>query len=400
MKPSIADYEWLTSEEGQTCLESARPLADDPLAMISKLRKTLSAAQSHLVAEQIRLRLRAKSKFRHADRMLFTAISLEQSTGEALSQQKALRFSPFGRTADLCCGIGGDLFDLARCSTSSGIDRDPVLVRLCRFNLKATDAEAEVICGDAAQFDIANVDAWHIDPDRRASGTRTLATSHFSPSIAQITPLVQQNPNAALKLAPGTRFESPVEVPLELEWLGHGRECQQQIAWFGELANNPTNRSATVLDQSGALLGRVVGNPTDLPRCIPFDQYVIEPHAAVVAAGLVGLFAAEQRLSAVDRQVAYLTGDRPVHSCGAGCFEVLAAMPFDQRTVRFELRRLGIVASEIKKRAVDVEPRKLKGCLGGHDGLPGVLILTPHEGQIHAVITRRLRRVPQSAAVN
>ena len=91
-------------------------------------------SRTHLVLEQVDLRRRATAKFTHADRMFFTRIGLEQATDEWVAAYKASRFttqragssSTPGVFADLCCGIGGDLFALAQNATAIGIDRDPI----------------------------------------------------------------------------------------------------------------------------------------------------------------------------------------------------------------------------------------------------------------------------------
>lgn len=389
LSAKLCDYEWLTSAEGQAWLEIARPLAADPLALVSRLRAALTPEQARLIAAQTELQHRAQRKFTASNRMLFTRLGLEQATGETIARYKAQRFAGFHSTADLCCGIGGDLIGLAGCTVAAGYDRDRLTSYVCQYNLRSLGYDAAVNCEEASHVNVLGFDAWHIDPDRRASGRRTIDPCHYAPNLEQIEKLIHGNPNAAVKLAPASVFNSHLDWPFELQWLGHGRECQQQVAWFGCLAKEPGMRTATVLDECGQELGQVVGKGTEPLDVAPLGSYLIEPHAAVIAAGLVGAFASQSNLHLLDRRVGYLTSDEPRRIAWAGCFEVILAIPFDERNLRAELKARNLAPKEIKKRYVQTDPQQLAKRLGNTGDIPCTLILTPLADQIVALVTKR-----------
>src|SRR5437667_8104159 len=109
----LATLDWLQSPDGEQAMRRAADLLGDPLAAVTALRRVWTREQSAAAIRQAELRRRARSKFGHADRMLFEAEALEQASGETLARWRARRFRPFERAADLGCGIGGDTLALA-----------------------------------------------------------------------------------------------------------------------------------------------------------------------------------------------------------------------------------------------------------------------------------------------
>ena len=183
----LADIEWLTGDEAGVVLaelaESTGPLH----SAVARLRRTFTAAQTHLLLEQVDLRRRAAAKFTKPAQMFFTRVGLEQSTDEWTARYKAQHFlstPPFSNStaptvADLCCGIGGDLLALAESASAIGIDLDPIPAHFAAIN-----TAARVLQTDVTAFDFDGVDAWHIDPDRRATGQRTTNLDYYQPDVA------------------------------------------------------------------------------------------------------------------------------------------------------------------------------------------------------------------------
>jgi hypothetical protein len=63
--------------------------------------------------------------------------------------------------------------------------------------------------------------------------------------------VLHDNPNAAIKLAPAVQAPSAWQASAEFERISSRRECRQQVAWFGNLAQRPGKRLATVAVGSG-----------------------------------------------------------------------------------------------------------------------------------------------------
>jgi methylase of polypeptide subunit release factors len=133
---SIETADWLTRGQADRWLTEAQErltAGQELVRVVAGLRRWLAEPQAAAVLEQLELRVRARTKFSLASRMLFTRRGLEQATSEALSAYKSTRFDRQG-VADLCCGIGGDLMGLGQGRECLALDDDPVAILLARYN--------------------------------------------------------------------------------------------------------------------------------------------------------------------------------------------------------------------------------------------------------------------------
>jgi hypothetical protein len=336
--------------------------------------------------------------------------------------------------ADLCCGIGGDLLALAQRGSVVGVERDPVTAALASANLRAvagrpalrapvadkstegwgesTWQDAQIIVADAAEFRVAHCAAWHIDPDRRPAGRRTTRVELHDPAPDVVARLLDECPNAAIKLAPAVEFGTKTNgnragvsnVPwrqAELEWISRKRQCRQLVAWFGSLAGDPGRRRATRLTSqlTSHLNGRApdlvaatfVGSPCmESPVASAIGRYVFGPDVALLAADLTGALAAALQLQCVGSGVAYLTADEPRDSQLLDSFEVLDVMPYQARALKTWLRSRGIGRLEVKKRGVDLDPARVQRELQVPGDEQATLLVCRIRGKTTAILTRRV----------
>jgi THUMP domain-containing protein len=358
---------------------------------LSRLRKDLSHERAHLVTEQVELRRRARDKFSLAEQMFFTRKGLEQATDELIAAYKAQRFQAGKPIVDLCCGIGGDLISLARRATAQGVDRDPVAALLAATNVSAhglADTQCSVVTNDVFQVPIGGA-AWHCDPDRRAEGRRATRGELFEPPLESLVRLLDESGQAAIKLAPATDVPAAWCEAAELEWLGSRGECRQQVAWFGRLARNCGQRSATIVAPRG--VRTIVGDVShSLPPPAELGRFVFEPHPAVLAAQLTGVLCREYSLAPIAPGIAYLTGDRHVDDLALDVFEVHDLLPFDRKRLKAYCRDHRRGRLEIKKRGVNLDPQRLRTeIIGCGDGAATILI-APIAGQVRAIVATRL----------
>jgi hypothetical protein len=402
----LADYEWLTGREAGAILEE---LAADktPLHIaIAHLRGRFTTTQTHLLLEQIELRRRATAKFTQAHQMFFTRLGLEQATDEWTARYKASRFAQqaTGITpavfADLCCGIGGDLIALSAIVTTIGIDRDPIAAHFAAVN-----SGTNIRTIDVTTFDMESVTAFHIDPDRRPGTRHRSRVSHRTtsldwsePNLATIEQLLEQVPNAAIKLAPACEVPSAWTTRCELEWISRDRECRQLVAWHGNLALTPAHHRATILPPSASWAVHPPGPPrtiTGQPKQpIPItdkpNRYIFDLDPAVLAAKLKGVLAAEHNLSALGGASTYLAGDQPIADSALTCFAVEHVIPFRVDKLAKHLRTHNIGQLEIKKRGVDLDPDKLRRDLKLRGDNATTLLITPIAGRATAILASRV----------
>jgi len=321
MTRNISDIDWLIEGPGRERLDLLTAESPDPselVALTGRLRKEFSAAQTHLLLEQLRLRERGLAKFADARSLFFTDLGLQQSTDSAVARYKADRFRQATADAqdvsllDLCCGIGGDLLALAELgSPIVGVDRDRLTAALAAANCLARGFDpprVRVDEADVTELFISPGCFWHLDPDRRPVGRRTTRVELHEPSAAWVESLIDRAPNGALKLAPAAEVPAEWSDGAELEWIGRARQCRQLVVWLGSLARSPGQRAATVVttpvnstDPVEAV--RIVGDSRRPERLTDsVGQYIFDPDPTVLAADLLGTLADRHELSVVDRQ--------------------------------------------------------------------------------------------------
>jgi hypothetical protein len=396
MPESLDDYRWLVSEDAAPWLEDLASTTHPTVALVRRLRRQLSPDRTRLVLEQCQLRRRAAAKFDAAPRLFFTRQGLEQATDQWIARAKAQRFPAHQELVDLCCGVGGDLFALAEQGRVTGVDLDPIHALLATANadrLGLATCHAET--GDARTWALDSCSAWHIDPDRRPGGRRTAQACRSEPSLEVILSRLNSRPHAALKLAPAADLPVACQTLCERQWLGSRRECRQQVAWFGTLAQHPARRTAMVVQREGHVSALLVGHdapPSPVARRVM--RFLHEPHACVLAAQLGPELAERFDLHAVDPRVAYLTGDDPINDLRMSTFQVTDVLPFDMRLLRDIVRSRSLGQLEVKKRGVDVDPDKVRRQLQGRGDASATLILTPHANAVLAVLAQRIQQPP------
>ena len=391
---NIDDFRWLVSGDAVPWLEKAAHTADDPDSLLKTtvaLRRDLGRARSHLAIAQIQLRRRGKVKFSQADRMFFTRQLLEQATDEQIGAYKAARYPESREILDLCCGIGGDLISLARRSVTRGVDCDPIAALLAAANCESLGLTSTSIhVEDAHQIPIADFAVWHLDPDRRPEGHRTTRLTSHEPDLATIERLLAVNRQGAIKLAPACSVPEHWRGEADLEWIGNRGECRQLVAWFGDLARYPGQRTATVLSNGALAACSIRGDAHgEIPLAEHVGRYVFEPHSAVLAADLTGVLAAEYGLRAIAPDICYLTSDEAVESPMLTRFEVSETMPFNFRKLRTHLRQLGIGRLEIKKRGVRLSPEQVHSELALVGDGAATMLLMPMGKKVLAILCQR-----------
>jgi len=402
------DFRWLISDQAAPILiEAQEAIANqvNPLRVAKKLRKHISPERSALVMEQAKLRIRAKKKFTHPENMFFTRRGLEQSSGKLIAQYKAMRFSGLANVADICCGIGGDLIGLAkrgvRPSTydpsqlgtpqadktdvppirTVGVDADELTCLFAKQNLEATGVDASMNSieqVDFEQFDIGSMDGIHIDPDRRMKD-RTVRGDHFSPSLQSIYQRVPKDCSLAVKVAPATTLGDYYPESLHREWIGDHRECKQQILWSGPFSNLAGHRTATYIGRDG-LISQVSIKESELDQPLEmFDSirdFVYEPHAAVLAAGMTDVIARQYGLRRFTSQIVYLTSAQVIDDPLLSRFQVLQILPMSLRQTIKILKSLEVGLVEVKKRGIDNQTAEQYGRMKLAGPNKATLILT------------------------
>ncbi len=366
---TLQDFHWLTSEDAVEILQQTQHALLERVNAVriaKNLRSKTTPARGAMVMEQAQLRIRGRQKFELADQMFFTRRGLEQSTDEHIATYKASRFDGLESVADLCCGIGGDLQALVQRQAAKqtyGLDADELTGLFADHNARLADARASseqsgrkirVRCCEFSKFDISRFAALHCDPDRRME-ERTVSGDRFSPPLEDVLQRIDSTTSLAVKIAPATPAPPCLPDSAEREWIGNRRECKQQVIWQGPFTVHPGHRTATCVDadfvHQFSVAEEDVGQTTEVVSKL--DHYLFEPHPTVLAAKLTDAIANQNRIARFCADIAYLTGDRPVHDPLLTQFEIVQTLPVDLRAAANFLHKKEIGQLEIKKRGIE-----------------------------------------------
>jgi THUMP domain-like len=363
---ALAVWERLSAPESAPLLEALRGTADSPApALIERLRRGFDAETVNAAIRLCAARTRAREKFgERAETLWCLRAGVEMASSPAIARWKAARFRAAGaeRIDDLCCGIGGDLAELAGVAEAVGADLDPVHAWMAARNAGARTRVADVVTepGDAPFA--------HADPARRTDGARIHRAEDLQPSLGALQGAMRGRAGAAIKLGPGMDLgPGDIDAADEVEFVGEHGRLAQQVVWSGALARTPGARTATRACTGAS----ITGMPGDAPAAeARMGRALFVPDPALERARLLPAFAA--RMGAVDAApgLGILTRDEraPLDAECAGWFEsweVMEELPAREQAVAAWLaaRGAGIVTVRTRGGACDPDAwqRSLRG---------------------------------------
>ena len=268
---------------------------------------------------------------------------------------------------DLCCGIGGDAVAFARRGPIMAVDSDAQLVTLARHNLQQLEHcfDWDVRCADVTKFPIPTGAAVHIDPDRRPNEGRNTRPENYQPSWSEVTRLLSHVRFGVIKVAPAAIVD-PTTLPTHHRcWISLQGTVREQSILIGDSVTDAGMRfgcrSAALLDAGGKsriycpdIAEERVTCTTEQP-----GSFLIDPDAAIRAAGLTETFAQEFELSLIDSAAGFLTADsvNGAVSSLAQVGEVWWSGSCDDRRLRKEMRARNVYPQTIKVRGTDHNPK-------------------------------------------
>ena len=399
-----AEFEVLTNSSTQRLLAEIVAEKSLTIAQMERLRIQFGQALFEAALRITKARQKALSKFPNTERLWLDPVRVEQATHQTVALHKAQRFK--GRqVADICCGLGGDTLALAGSADQViALDLDTDCLRRLQFNLTELNLADKValVKADANQALLSPNILIHIDPDRRAkdrSGRPKFQMEDFQPSLSSIFRLMQQHPGGAIKLSPGSDFETlelasnKIQIKTELELISLNGECKEATLWFGELAG-PCHRSATTLPINASYQGHLSNDYIETIALENIGPYLFEADAALVRSGLATLFATAHHLELCMPDGAYLSGSdpNPIQSPWLTGFEVLETLPPDRKSVRQALKRHSWPTAVVKTRGRIHADEVLKWLDKAPSGntLETLFVWTSPTGPKSAILARRL----------
>ncbi|TVR13934.1 MAG: hypothetical protein EA401_05645 [Planctomycetota bacterium] len=364
----------LASTHGQAALQ--RWAAEDPQ------RLALNAARSpqlpvRAIVEQLTLRQRYRQKFASwLPYLLLESQACEQAASQALARWKARNLLPAQSQSvvDCCAGLGSDIFAAAEAGHhTQAWEHNPLLASLLRHNAQALKLPLTVHQGDGCT-DLAEAGTVLADPDRRASGRRSLQPSDWSPTPAAILAAAHNAACIILKLPPGadpSSIASPGHRQLiVLSQAGEARE--QLLCIYPRQPATVLPARAVGLDYLGNLRFDVQGDAnTAPPPPLSWQQpgpVFIDPDPALIRSGLIATCAQRHRLSLVHPQVAFLHGNDPGTDFPGSRFQVHDSGPWENKILRRRLRQMGLSRLRISRRHFPWTVESIHHRLGTREG--------------------------------
>jgi len=379
MSVTLDDVAFLTSDAGQDVLAdyaTADVSESNTLRLLTDLRKFLTLEQASAVLTTLRLRQKAVQKFpKFADKMLFTDDSLQQASDSKIRDYRAQSLTP--RTVlDVCCSIGSDAlaFSLAGHSVL-GLDIDPVRIELARYNASVMGLDAEFNIADVTQSIPDNYDLIFYDPARRtADGNRIFNVEQYIPPVSLIHQF--RADDIAVKLSPAVDLAQLEPYGGQVEFISVDGDLKEAVLWQKRQTTRPI---ATLI--SDTIYHFVHEEDAEVDLTEP-KQWLFEPDASILRAGLVQNLAMTLDATMLDHTIAYLTLDKHVTTPWGRYWRILDWMPFNLKKLRRYLVEHNVKTVTVKKRGFPMSPDEVIAKLKlkkGHESR--VLVMTRLLGQ-------------------
>lgn len=349
---------WITDSQTLRMIDTIRErmvAGEDSNKIVASLRRELTTERATFILAQAELQLRARKKFSRADSMLFTKLGLEQATSEPIAIFKQSCLPKTQAVLDICCGIGGDAIGFSNFPRLTVVDQDETTLAYAKHNLQiygAGESEFTALAQSFADTLIPSDAFVHVDPDRRTSG-RTVRAENFSPDLDTILRRLSPEQAACIKLAPATRLETHIARPHQRHWIGHQRECKQQLLWLSPEMESQAGNRITVIDREGAATNLEIAEVHERRIVSPIGQYLYEPHAAVLAADLVDSVAKRFQLGRLSVGSVYLTGEAIDPSPFLSGFRLIEQCSMKAKKIQAALQAHDVGVVEWKNRGVD-----------------------------------------------
>lgn len=312
------------------------------------------------------LRRRAAAKFADPSRWLFTDEALQQATAQPVAEHRARRLAG-AVVHDVTCSIGTELVALRDSADYVvGSDVDPV-----RLAMAAHNAAGVALCRADALRPVTRNTVVLADPARRRSGRRRFDPRDYTPPLDLLLDTYRDR-ELVVKCSPGIDFDHIARLGFdgEIEVTSLAGSVREACLWSRRLAETGVSRRATLLDHAE----QVTDTDPDDCAVAPAGRWIVDPDGAVVRAGLVRQYATRHGLWQLDRDIAYLSGDRL--PAGVRGFEVLDVLAYSEKRLRQALSVRDTGAVEILVRGLDVDPDVLRRRLRLRGSQPATVVIT------------------------
>ncbi len=327
----------------------------------------------------------------------FTQLAAEQSTGADVAEYHAKHFDGAETLLEICGGVGVDTQAMAQVVGRVVVyESDPVHAALLLGNMRRAGVEnVEVRCeawSDNAVLPLVNA-VW-ADPSRRTSKGRAKTVHEYSPPLAEITRWVELYSSNTLKcgIKVGPADSIQPNDGWSVESVGIQGECKEALLWYGM---DKPRRVAHLVDRAVTewQRGEELAQTAEVRMPVVGD-YLVEPHSALIASGLLTDYFVRNHVAVLDRMIAYGTSPSPAGlSDWCAVFNVLRVESgINEKAIKKRIKDFNWnKRTEIKKRGVQIDPDSLHRSINfSASDVGGVVFLTRVGNKRHTIYAMRV----------
>ncbi len=313
------------------------------------------------------LQRRYQAKLKIADNWILTDKNAQQASSYHVAQYHGLLFQPFNSCADLCCGIGMDLYFLSQDKALCyAVDLSEEILTYAEYNMSLSGKQnVSYQCIRAEDFS-DSVDAVFIDPDRRIDEKRSINPFNMSPDLPSLEGLALRYPKMVVKLSPMLDYDKyDFFSQGKLHFVSENNELKEIL--FCSKMFSPVDPSKTCVILPEMAIFKSGGlKKSDISA---IQDYLYEPDVSIIKAHLIEELAYELNLNRIDPFLALLTSNEQINSQLVKNYKVDKIMDFSLKEINVFLNKEGVGRLDIKTRGFSetVEAFRKKIKLGKED---------------------------------
>lgn len=367
---------WLLSKDVQTHLDKLREEKD-----IQKLILSLPYVGDEKLwfAAQLEGRIKATDKLPswvNTSSIIFPRrLSVEQSSSEITAAYKASLMKGGQSVIDITGGFGVDAYFFAKeVNQVTYVEQQEELVEIVQHNHQTLGANnIKHIYGDGLEV-VANnekVDCIYADPARRQGSSKVVLLQDCEPDIlSHLNLLMDKCTHLMIKASPMLEIKEAIK---QLQWVKEVHvvavkgECKEILFILNKEKDAPITIKAIDL---GGTKEQVVESTyeaeadTQITYSEPL-QFLYEPNAAVMKAGLYKTVASNYNISKIHTHTHLYTSQEVVENFPGRTFKILEIIPADKKELK---RILPEGKANIQARNFPMTTEEIKKKLGIKDG--------------------------------
>lgn len=361
-------------------------------AVVESVRKLLPDDQRHLAPVLLDLATgtaNAAALGKGLPGWIFTARAAEQGTLPALASYHATILGPATKIVEACTGAGLDTQAFAQTSESVvTFEHDALTASVASYNLRSFAAVTvipEALPSSLWYEHVRTADAVWADPSRRRpDGGRARRGTQYEPPL-ELFATLPDHVRVGIKTGPGDDLQPP--AGFVSEWIGFGAECKERILWRGV---DRAERTVSLISPDGAATSWAPPTDAQTPNRMEVQEgmILVEPHAALIASGVLGAFYAENGISVIDEHIAYgVHHDRDESPWFDRYHVVRVDAGANPRRMQEHIRELGWNRDTvIKKRGWDRDPEVVRSHLEFCESEESGVIIVTRVGAGHVTV--------------